>query len=340
MQRCSRQGRSWAARGFFLLALAGLSGSALAAAGGAGLAPSPGKAVAAPSLVVAPSFRVGEAFTLRLAREKHVETAGQPSSAQDSNGELRIQVLANDADGSRLECVYGHFALRDTTAPEIRGNPLMQVMTASREGLVVRLATGPRFANPQIENVEEVLLAYRGSLQKATARMPPEVAQSVQRLVAPMLANKQAFAAKLAEELFIYLQVMGADVPLQGAQLTQGYTVSPAGGAPVKTFTSLSIARLDRAANRVQLRLRQDSNPGDVQALVERVVDKARDAQPSAGDTPTPAATPAVPALRVEDTADYDIDLATGWPDTATRRRVLTMGDQVLVDTLQFTRVK
>lgn len=312
------------------------------------------------SVVVVPRFRAGDTITLQVEKSKHVEVAGQTTSRQGSRGDIVLRVLANDADGSRIECVYGAITQHDDTDPEIRANPLMQVMLASREGMTVRFATGPRFSNPRVENVDEVLAAYRATLAKATQAMSPEIAAAVMRLVEPMLANKQAFAAKLVEDLYVYFLVIGADVPLQGAKAIASAVESPAGGAPVKTWSNLRVERHDRAANRVQLGYRQESNPQDVKALADRLEATARkEAQKqlagngeapaaAAGDaaqppvpatTPTPPATPAAPDISVQDVAVYDVDLASGWPDDVQRTRTLKLGNQVLVDRMTFKRV-
>lgn len=341
-----------------------------ASASGSSLAISGAALPAAGTLTITPRFSAGDAFTLRVARSKHVEDGGQRSSSQGSGGDIRIRVLANDAAGSRLECVYGAVSQDEETDPEIRNNPLMQVMTASREGMVVRFATGPGFTNPHVENVDEVLAHYRQSLAQATRMMPPEIGTAVLRLIEPMLVNKQVFAAKLVEELYVYFQVIGAEVPLQGARTGASVIGSP-GGAPVKTWNNLRVEHHDRAAGRVTLRYQQDSNPQDVKALAQRLAGAARKeaaqivgggssgndssggvasgvasgmapqaAAAEAGMEPAPPPPAAAAGISVQDVATYDIELATGWPEQVRRVRTLRQGTQVLVDEMTFSRVQ
>jgi hypothetical protein len=342
-------GKSWVAGGVAVVLALVPAVMLAASASGGGIAVGTAGAgpVAAASIVVAPRFKTGDTLTLNVARSKFVEVQGQRTSRQASSGNITIRVLANDASGTRLECVYGAVSQHDETDPEIRNNPLMRVMLASREGMTVRFATGPRFGNPYVENVDEVLAEYRNTLERATNVMPPEVGPAVLRMVEPMLANKQAFAAKLVEDLYIYFAVMGSDVPLQGSVALLGATDSPLGGAQVKTASNLRVERYDRAANRVQLRYQQNSNPQDVQAVADRLAATARkEAQTQLGEAaaqelPAPAAAATRPAdISVQDVALYDVDLGSGWPENASRVRTLKMGVQMLVDELTFKRVR
>lgn len=288
---------------------------------------------------VAPRFAAGDVLYLAFRKTARLSAPGVPDSTQAQSGEATLRVLANDSRGTRLECVYGAFRLDAASDPAVRDNPLLEVMLGSRDGTRLVIAAGPGFTNPRVENVDEVLSRFAGTLDRALATLPPEVATPVEKMLRQAMADRDGFALKLAEDLFVFLAPLGADLPRDGAVSGATEIRMLAGNAPVKAWTRMQVVALDRGAQRARLEYHESTNKDDLQRASAGLFDRIRASTPAVAGADAAAPVAAAAAPHFEEWSTQDVDLASGWPRQSRRERLLEAGGQRSVEQVIVERM-
>jgi len=286
------------------------------------------------SVELRPRWKPGDRQRLELARERE-QTRGTAGTRQlRSRVDVDLLVLDVTPDALVVQWTFGAVRLdptgaeRDAIASEVAGlaQNLRYELELDAAGTIQRLRNWP-----EVKALAET--AIRRTLDRLVALGVPEATRAaVREQAAALFRSEQQVLAHSLREVRLYHAAFGRRY-LPGSPVVQSELLPNAfGGEPFPATSSVTLDRVDTSTRRARVTYRQAVDPDAARRImVKTLTDLA-----TRMGRPLPAES-AIPSLSIEDVAELDVDVDTGWLRFATHRRTSRVGPNVQVDTSTIT---
>ncbi len=268
-------------------------------------------ALSAGSLRVAANIPDGERFRLEVVETRERSRDGAFVMAQTSEMGVDMVVRLDPRDGAHIELTYGPATVK--TAGNPQAGRLASELGKLIDGQKVEYHTNENGEVTGLENPAQLTSFYEKSIDRLlsgieTQSADPQLADDIRANMAPLLSQDYAAARALDLPKLLHF--------FSGLEMAMGKTYSRAGvmslppsANELPSTVNYELKWFDRTAGVAWMSWRQsvdsEQAAGAVQGYIETLV--ADSGQPLSEEFD-------IGAIDVSDNADYEIDLATGFP--------------------------
>ncbi len=253
----------------------------------------------------------GERYRLEVTETRQRMRDGGIVMAQTSELDVEMVVKSDSSGGALIEWTFGPATIK--TAGDQRAGRLASELGKLVDGQQVAYHTNQNGEVTALDNPAQLTSFYEKSIDRVTEALDaqsadPELVADIRTNLAQLLSEDRAAARALELPKLLHF--------FAGLELAAGKTYSrpglmnlPPSIEALPSTLDYELKWFDRAAGVAWLRWRQSVNPeqaaGAVKAYVETLADELDIAMPEKFS---------LGAIEVSDSADYEIDLQTGFP--------------------------
>jgi hypothetical protein len=290
---------------------------------------------AAESVEVLPRWKTGEKARYELIKARRTMQGQQVVLNATTRTDLDIEVLGTDDDGSVLAWTLGATRFDD---PQQADNPLVKVMSSLLEGQRIVLDLDAAAAITGVRNWNELKESSANRMEAIvaelnTAGLDQATIAKLQRQVASMFATKQQVEQVCTREAQMFFMALGIEVapsePLEYADSLP----NPLGGEPFPSRAQFNLEAVDRASDRATITWTQTVPPDDARRITEATLRNlaARLGRPVPDEE-------RLRSLSIEDSAEFVLEMSTGWIDRFTHVRTTRTDGDAQEDETTITR--
>lgn len=283
-----------------------------------------------------PTWKKGDKAVYEMARSRRKTQGDKVPAAATCKAELEIEVLESRDDGFAVTWRTGELIF-DTPAAK-GAEAIAQRIASPTSGLGVVFELDAHASIQRVRNWKEVQEASKKTVDAICAEM--ERAGVDSKAIAAARAQAEALCADEASirslctrEAQVFFMAIGAELQRDRPVEFDDHLPNPFGGAPFPCKGRFSLAGVDRKSGVATVGFAQTLVPADARRIMEETL-KAL-AQRSGREPPDAEA---LKSLTIEDSAQFAIELATGWPRTISHKRVTRIGTASQEDAMTFTR--
>jgi hypothetical protein len=286
------------------------------------LPPEPPVAEPIKPLRIAANFPEGTHYRLTVTETRQRVRDGGLVMAQTSEIGVDMVVKSSPSDGALIEWTFGPATVE--TAGDPRSGRLASELGQLIDGQIVEYRTGQNGEVTELGNPDQISTFYEKSIERvltgiAAQAEDPQLVEKIRANLTPLLSDDYAAARALDLPRLLHF--------FSGLELAAGQTYSrdsvmrlPPSADELPSTLDYELKWFDRAAGVAWLSWRQSVDPeraaSAMKAYLEALAAQSGRAAPEDFD---------FGAIDVSDGADYEIDLATGFPKQViyTRKVVL-----------------
>jgi hypothetical protein len=292
-------------------------------------------AEAAGSLEVRPRWETGETARYEMIKTRRKTQGSQVVLNATTRTDIDMEVLGKDDDGYVVAWTLGATRFDD---PQQADNPLVKVMSSLLEGQRIVLELDAEAAIIGVRNWNELKDSSANRMQAIvaelnTAGLDQATIAKLQRQVASMFATKQQVEQMCTREAQMFFMALGIAVapsePLEYADSLP----NPLGGEPFPSRAQFNLKAVDRASDRATITWTQTVPPDDARRIVEATL---RNLATRLG-RPVPDEE-RLRSLSIEDSAEFVLEMSTGWIDRFTHVRTTRTDGDAQEDETMITR--
>ncbi|MFT5182263.1 MAG: hypothetical protein ACI8S3_002153 [Alphaproteobacteria bacterium] len=280
----------------------------------AAISPEPDPVIAsvpAGSLVIAANFPDGASYRLEVMETRERTRDGAFVMAQTSEMDVDMVVKPGPGEGTLIEWTFGPATVK--TAGDPQAGRLASELGKLIEGQKVEYHTTQSGKVTTLGNPGQLSSFYEKSIDRVLKDIDaqsadPHLADDIRANMAPLLSQDYAAARALDLPKLLHF--------FSGLELAAGKTYSrdsvmslPPSAKALPSTLDYELKWFDRAAGVAWLSWRQSVDPeraaGAVRAYIETLAAQSGQPAPEKFD---------IGAIDISDSADYEIDLATGFP--------------------------
>lgn len=278
--------------------------------------PEPATAVNIASLPVRPlrieaKFSEGARYRLQITETRERSRDGGFVMAQTSEMGVDMVVKSDPSDGNLIEWTFGPATVE--TAGDPRAGRLASELSKLIDGQIVEYRTNGNGEVGVLGNPGQISTFYQKAVERVLAGIgaqaaDPQLADNIRADLAPLLSEDYAAARALDLPKLLHF--------FSGVELVVGKTYSrdsvmrlPPSADALPSTLDYELKWFDRSAGVAWLSWRQTVDPqraaSAMKAYIESLAAQSGQSTPQDFD---------MGAIHVSDNADYEIDLATGFP--------------------------
>ncbi|NNE83630.1 MAG: hypothetical protein HKN28_06635, partial [Alphaproteobacteria bacterium] len=267
--------------------------------------------VPAGAVRIAANFSDGVRYHLQVVETRERARDGAFVMAQTSEMDVNMVVKAGQRDGARIEWTFGPATVK--TAGDPQASRLDSELGKLIDGQKVECQTNQKGEVTGLSNPAQLKTFYEKSIDRVLGDIDaqsadPQLADDIRANMAPLLSQDYAAARALDLPRLLHF--------FSGLELTTGKKYSRAGVMSLPpsvdalpSTVNYELKWFDRTAGVAWMSWRQSVDPkqaaGAVRGYLENLIADAGQLVPDTFD---------IGAIDVSDSADYEIDLATGFP--------------------------
>lgn len=262
-------------------------------------------------LRVAANFSDGETFRLEVTETRERLRDGGLVMAQTTSLSIDMAVTVDAAGDALIEWTYGPAEIQ--TAGDPNAGRLANAIGKLIEGQKIAYLTNQAGEVIGLQNPNQLAAFYRSSIDRVVAGMraqaaDTQLANSIRDKLQPLLtpASQSARALELPRLLHFF---NGLELETGKVYRRSGEMNLPPGAESLASALRYELKWFDQAAGVAWLRWTQEPEPGQAARAVQAYL--AEMLAQSGQDTPEDID---IGAVEVADSADYEIDLKTGFP--------------------------
>ena len=276
--------------------------------------PADGAKVAAAALGplrIAANFRDGARYHLEVVETRERKRDGGYVMAQTSEMGVDMVVKAGRGDGALIEWTFGPATV--TTAGDPKAGRLASEIGKLIDGQRIEYHTSQTGKVTELGNPAQLSSFYEKSVDRVLSGIDaqsadPQLADDIRASIAQLLSQDHATARALDLPKLLHF-FSGLELAAGKIYSRAGVMSLPPSAASLPSTVDYELKWFDRTAGVAWLSWRQSVEPeraaDAVKAYIESLV--AQSGQPALGDYK-------IGAVEVSDSADYEIDLVTGFP--------------------------
>lgn len=292
-------------------------------------------APAADSVDLPLGWQVGQRLQYEMVRSGRKTRGDEATANATTRTDLEIEVLRADADGYLIAWTHGETRFDD---PRAAANPLLQRMANLIRGLRILLevdaqanVVGVRNWQELKDTIEKILSSISDELK--TSGIDPAMVSKVTGQLASMYATREQVETMCTREARMFFLSLGGQFSTTEPIEYQDRLPNPFGGEAFPSRASFVLKGVDRPSQRATVAWTQTLDPEHVRRIMEKSL---QDLAARVGG-PVPEAD-ALKDMTVEDTAEFVVDMSTGWLDHLSHTRLVKTGTTTQEDVLTIAR--
>lgn len=283
-----------------------------------------------------PRWKKGDKVVYEMARSRKKTLGDKAPAAATSKADLEIEVLEAREDGFAVTWKTGELTF-DTPAAK-GAEAIAQRIASPTSGLGVVFELDDHASIQRVRNWKEVQEASRKTVDVICAEMEragvdSKVIAATRAQAAALCADEASVQSLCTREAQVFFMAIGAELQRDRPIEFDDQLPNPFGGAPFPCKGRFSLAGVDRKSGVATVDFAQTLSPADTRRIMEETL-KAL-AQRTGREPPDAEA---LKSLTIEDSAQFAIELATGWPRTITHKRVTRAASASQEDAMTFRR--
>lgn len=295
-----------------------------------------GRADAGEEIVaVLPGWRTGQNVRYDIVRTRRKAQPDKPASETVARSTAEIEVVSASEEAYVIAWTHGETTF-DAAGPG--EDPLVKKMTDLVKGLRIEIEMDSEATIKGVRNWKDLQATLKKSAdlmcEELKAKgMDAESLAKVRAQIAQMYGGKMLVEQNCTRDPQRYFMVFGY-VFVGGKPVEyEDKLANPFGGEPFPCKARFSLRGVDRKSGVATIGFRQVIPPEDALRIMEKTLkDMAKRAgKPVADDE-------GLRSFSMEDTAEFRVELATGWIESLTHKRTTKSGGASQEDIVTFTR--
>ncbi len=287
------------------------------------------------TVVLVPGWKAGEKARYDIVRTRRKTQPGKPVSETGARSSAEIEVVSASEESFVVAWTHGETTFDGAGAGE---DPLAKQMADLVKGLRVEIEMDSEATITGVRNWKEI----RDTMKKAVdvlfeglnaKGMDADVLAKIRAQVAPLYAGKAQIAQNCTRDAQRYFMVLGYGFEDGKPVEYDDKLPNPLGGEPFPCKARYSLRGVDRKTGIATVDFRQVIPPEDALRIMEKTV---KDMAERMGK-PVPDGE-GLKSFSIEDTAEFRVELATGWIESLTHTRATKAGGASQDDIVTFTR--
>ncbi len=291
------------------------------------------------SIDVLPHWKKGERLSLEITRVRERVVDGKSTVTGKTYTPFTLEVLSAADDGFLVGWTLGETKFdRDVSAEESFLRQVVDIMKGQEivlqidpHGTITAVRNWKQLKDAALKTMDAILSGTTDSLK---GKVDPTLIAKLRAQSESMLATKEQVERLCTREAKLYFMVLGRHYALNKPVGYEDVLPNPLGGEAFPTQATFVMKSYDHKSEQAVIAWRQMSDPKETARILEPMVKEM--AARLAGKTPPQGAFP--DTIAMEDRAEMLVDVATGWVNTFSHARSLTIGHRVQVDTTSIVR--
>ena len=280
---------------------------------------------------ILPHWKTGDSFDLTITRAREKSVDGRSALTGKTHTRFAVQVLSADADGYLLGWTAGDTTFEDPSPSESFLRQVVGIM----KGMQIVLILDRQGTIRGVQNWE----ALRSETVKVMDALLTKTADSPQgnndhRLMSnlraqweTMFTTKEQVEQLCTRDARIYFKVLGRRYRVNEPYEYPDLLPNPLGGEPFPTRARILLKTFDQQSGQAMLSWKQAIDPKAAARILESMI---KDLAARRGKK-TPDGEFAK-AISMEDHADIEVDVRTGWVTRFTRTQSVNLGTRGQTD--------
>jgi len=280
-------------------------------------------------------WQVGERLQYEIVKSGRKTRDGEATLKATTRTDLEIEVLRADADGYLIAWTQGETRFDD---PQPAADPMLQRMTNLVRGLRVLLqidseanVVGVRNWKELKETIGKILSTVTDELK--ISGMDATMLSKITAQLASMYATREQIEMMCTREPRMFFLVLGGSFSASEPTEYQDRLPNPFGGEPFPSRAAFVLKGVDRQSQRATIAWTQTLDPEHARRIMEKSL---KDLAARVGG-PVPQGD-VLESMTVEDTAEFVVDLSSGWLDRLSHKRLVRTGTATQEDVLTIAR--
>jgi len=280
-------------------------------------------------------WQVGQRLQYEIVKSGRKTRDGEATFKATTRTDLEIEVLRADADGYLIAWTQGETRFDD---PQPAADPMLQRMTNLVRGLRVLLqidseanVVGVRNWKELKETIGKILSTVTDELK--ISGMDATMLSKITAQLASMYATREQIEMMCTREPRMFFLVLGGSFSAPEPTEYQDRLPNPFGGEPFPSRAAFVLKGVDRQSQRATIAWTQTLDPEHARRIMEKSL---KDLAARVGG-PVPQGD-VLESMMVEDTAEFVVDLSSGWLDRLSHKRLVRTGAATQEDVLTIAR--
>jgi len=280
-------------------------------------------------------WQVGQRLQYEIVKSGRKTRDGEATLKATTRTDLEIEVLRADADGYLIAWTQGETRFDD---PQPAADPMLQRMTNLVRGLRVLLqidseanVVGVRNWKELKETIGKILSTVTDELK--ISGMDATMLSKITAQLASMYATREQIEMMCTREPRMFFLVLGGSFSASEPTEYQDRLPNPFGGEPFPSRAAFVLKGVDRQSQRATIAWTQTLDPEHARRIMEKSL---KDLAARVGG-PVPQGD-VLESMMVEDTAEFVVDLSSGWLDRLSHKRLVRTGTATQEDVLTIAR--
>ena len=280
-------------------------------------------------------WEVGQRLQYEIVKTNRKTRDGKGTFKATTRTDLEIEVLRADADGYLIAWTQGETRFDD---PQPAADPMLQRMTNLVRGLRVLLeidsganVVGVRNWEELKETVGKILATVSDELK--ISGIDSATLSKITAQLASMYATREQIETMCTREARMFFLVLGGSFSASEPTEYQDRLPNPLGGEPFPSRAAFVLKGVDRQSQRATIAWTQTLDPEHARRIMGKSL---KDLAARVGG-PVPQGD-VLESMTVEDTAEFVVDLSSGWLDRLSHKRLVRTGAAMQEDVLTIVR--
>lgn len=292
---------------------------------------------AAQSVSLVPKWQPGDKLRYEMVRTRERSQKSEPARKGGARTDFGVEVLSASKTGFVLAWTWGETRIDD---PDLASNLAARKMANLMNGVRMILDVDPDGAFRGVQNWEELkekgtrlMDAMKDELKKAG--IDETTSAAIRAQASALFASKEQIDQFVTREPQLFFMVMGAEFDGDTPNEMDSELPNPFGGEPFPSRARVALKGIDKEAGLARVTFQQTVEPNAARRIMERSL---RDMAKRLGK-PAPDG-PLVKDLVIEDSAEFAIEISTGWIQSLTHTRMSKVDAGFQRETVAITRKK
>ena len=289
------------------------------------------------SIEVLPHWKKGDTVRLEITRARVKSADGTSTITGKTHTDFTIEVHSANNDGYLVGWTAGKTTF---DAPSQAEHSFLGQVVNLMNGRQIMLEIDSHGTIRGVQNWKELrettlktldALAATENLQKEKPNKA--LMSSLRAQWESMLGTRAQVEELCTREAQIYFMVLGRGYAPYEPFEYEDLFPNPLGGEAFPTHATMALKMIDKQANQAVITWNQTADPSQVARILDSMIKKMRarlGREPQEGEFPK--------AITMEDHAEIDVDVNTGWVKTLKHARSVNFGTRAQVDTTRIIR--
>jgi hypothetical protein len=282
------------------------------------------------SIELLPRWKQGESHRLKLTKGREQSRAGKPTTRATGHSEVQLTVLEAGDDGYVLR--WATVSIDKPLDPRVTADQA-EALNHLAGKYVLEFEVDARATVKRLRNWDEVQRGIAEASELVMRNVPAPERDSVGKALGLVFESRDRAEPLLLKEPTLFLAAVGRAYTKGKPFEYDDLIPNPFGGDPFPAKGSFSLISLDQED--VAIAFRQTLDPEKTGVILLDAMKRMAERM----GRPVPTTIPAGQDFEINDSADFIIDVATGWPRSMSHRREVKAQGQTRVDSLKIETI-